>query len=158
MSVSEAESILMDIHKEGHIGFSTIIESIKKNRLSTGTQLDHDTTVLNKINLHRLIRSCATCICAKMVNKSFPLTKRTFTHIGEVISTDLAVGLPRSLKQNAYLAIFIGSYSKFVWVKPLTSKSEAQNYIPKLVAFIRCQTERTVKTIQSDNGGEFAVH
>lgn len=90
-----------------------------------------------------------------MVNKSFPLVKRTYKHVGEVISTDLALGLPLSLRKNVCLAVFVDSYSKFVWVKPLISKSEAQNYIPKLVALIKCQTERTVKTIRSDNGGEF---
>lgn len=45
-------------------------------------------------------------------------------------------------------------YSHYVWTIPLTYKSEVNNELKNLLKLLENQSERKVKRIVSDNGGE----
>lgn len=150
---AEIERILMLEHLKGHINMRDIVESIKLKRLKTGTKLDDYPELLKSIDISKL--TCDTCERTKMRNKSFKLTHRTYEQVGEVISSDLAVGLPMTLQKNVALAIFVDHYSSFVWVRPIRGKHEAAELFPAICALVKTQTEHPVKAFRTDNGGEY---
>lgn len=79
---------------------------------------------------------CLTCSQTKFRDKPFYLTGCIFKNVGEVISADLATGLPASLWNNHHLAMFADHFSSYIWSCPLSNKSDVIPLIPKFTALV----------------------
>lgn len=60
-----------------------------------------------------------------------------------------------SLDGYRYYIHFLDDFSRFVWVYPLKLKSDAYHAFIHFLTFIKTQFGKTLKALQSDNGGEY---
>jgi hypothetical protein len=77
--------------------------------------------------------------------------------VGDLLYADILYWNVPSVSQNTYALIILDEFSNFAWFSPLRSKDAktvADIWI-NLVAFLKTQTGRTVRSLQTDNGTEF---
>ncbi|GJU37827.1 retrovirus-related pol polyprotein from transposon TNT 1-94 [Tanacetum coccineum] len=60
-----------------------------------------------------------------------------------------------SVNGKKYILVIVDDYSRFTWVKFLTSKDEAPDFIIKFLKMIQVRLNATVRNICTDNGTEF---
>lgn len=60
-----------------------------------------------------------------------------------------------SLNGNRYYMSFVDAYSKFTWIFPINSKSDALSTFITLKHLVEKQLDASIKAIQTDWGGEF---
>ena len=60
-----------------------------------------------------------------------------------------------SLRRYAYYVYFIDEFSRKTWVYFMKNKDELFNKFKEFKALIENHTKKKIKTLQSDNGGEF---
>jgi hypothetical protein len=63
--------------------------------------------------------------------------------------------LATSLSRYAYYVSFIDDYSRKNWIYLLKAKNEVFGKFKEFKALVENLTERKIKTLRSDNGGEF---
>ncbi|GMF42324.1 unnamed protein product [Phytophthora lilii] len=74
----------------------------------------------------------------------------------EVIHSDVCGPMQTStFGDKRYFVTFIDEYSHFCVVYLLRNKSEVADKFAEFVAFAKTQTGKVVKTLRSDNGGEY---
>ncbi|GKF84419.1 retrovirus-related pol polyprotein from transposon TNT 1-94 [Tanacetum coccineum] len=61
----------------------------------------------------------------------------------------------QSANWKRYILVIIDDYSRFTWVKFLTSKDEALAFIIKFLKMIQVRLNVPVRKIRTDNGTEF---
>jgi hypothetical protein len=103
---------------------------------------------------------CEPCVEGKSHRSPFPSSTATRAAAPlELIHTDIAGPLPcTSIGGARYAIVIVDDYSRFTWVRQLTSKSDATQAIKDFTAWAETQHQRKgyrVRTIRSDNGGEF---
>jgi len=60
-----------------------------------------------------------------------------------------------SLSEYVYYVIFIDDYSRKCWIYFLKAKDEVLSKFKEFKAMIENHSEKSIKTLRSDNGGEF---
>ena len=60
-----------------------------------------------------------------------------------------------SLSGYAYYVSFIDDFSRKTWIYFMKNKDEVFSKFKEFKALIKNDTEKKIKTIRSDNGGEF---
>lgn len=60
-----------------------------------------------------------------------------------------------STKGFRYYSLFVDDFSRFVWLYPLRQKSDALTTFKHFLNLIFKQFKFGIKTIQTDNGGEY---
>ncbi|GJS69842.1 retrovirus-related pol polyprotein from transposon TNT 1-94 [Tanacetum coccineum] len=60
-----------------------------------------------------------------------------------------------SVNGKNYILVIVDDYSRFTWVKCLTSKNEAPDFIIKFLKMIQVRLKGPVRRIRTDNGTEF---
>ncbi|GKE42326.1 retrovirus-related pol polyprotein from transposon TNT 1-94, partial [Tanacetum coccineum] len=60
-----------------------------------------------------------------------------------------------SVNGKKYIFVIVDDYSRFTWVKCLSSKDEATNFIIKFLKMIQVRLKTPVRRIRTDNGTEF---
>ncbi|GJR92701.1 retrovirus-related pol polyprotein from transposon TNT 1-94 [Tanacetum coccineum] len=60
-----------------------------------------------------------------------------------------------SVSGKRYILVIVDDYSRFTWVKFLTSNDEAPDFIIKFLKMIQVRLNATVRNIRTDNGTEF---
>jgi hypothetical protein len=59
-----------------------------------------------------------------------------------------------SLGKSMYYVSFIDDFSKNIWIYFLRNKSEAFDEFKEFKALVENQTEKKIKVLRTDNGGE----
>ena len=127
----------------GHANVADISEAVKKNRI-TGVQLSSV-----KIN-------CKTCLKDKMSRKPFPRKSNQKTELLELIHMYVCGPFPvRSLAGAKYYLEFIDDNSQWCEIRFFKSKSEVLESTIEFISMVENQKGKRVKTLQSDNGGEY---
>ena len=62
-----------------------------------------------------------------------------------------------SVNNHRYFLTILDDCSRFVWVKLMKTKGEAQGLLKEFVAMVDTQFSSKVKVIRSDNGTEFIL-
>ncbi|MCO5580832.1 hypothetical protein L7F22_034705 [Adiantum nelumboides] len=102
------------------------------------------------------IELCEACIYGKLSRTKFPKSKSKTTRLLELIHSDVCGPMQTaSLTGNLYYLTFIDDFSKYTHIYFLKHKSEVFTHFQHFVAFVERQTEMQVKTLRSDNGGEY---
>lgn len=98
---------------------------------------------------------CEACIKGKSSEKPFR-AETTVEEPLEVISTDICGPFrTRSLGGAYYFLTLTDACTDFTTVKFLKQKSDAVMEIKNFIAFLKCQTSKTMKCLRSDGGGEY---
>ena len=54
-----------------------------------------------------------------------------------------------------YYLGFVDHYTKYIWFYPMTTKSNFSEIFPHFKNFVENQFQKSIKTLYSNNGGEF---
>jgi hypothetical protein len=101
--------------------------------------------------------ACVTCTKAKMCSRTFPkVSKSRASAPLELIHSDLIGRIsPKSLGGASYAMTIIDDHSRFVVVKLLKQKSETVSKFKEFRLKAENMTERKIKIVRTDNGGEY---
>ena len=104
------------------------------------------------------LSSCTSCSASKAHRISFHSSSSRATAPLELVHCDLLTFGTPSMRGAQYLLVIVDDYSRKLFGFPLYKKSDA------LASFLRFQQENELqtghklKTVRSDNGGEFSGH
>ena len=143
----QKEISLKLLHKRlGHANTKDILSALHKDSV-TGVLLKNSKPMPN----------CEICIQGKMSRTSFPKNSNRKSEILDIIHTDVCGPMRvNSLGGAKYYVEFIDDRSKWCEGKFLKSKAEVSNATKEYIALVENQQGKTVKCLQSDNGGEYS--
>jgi transposase InsO family protein len=99
---------------------------------------------------------CEHCIYGKHNRVRFPSGATREKGILELIHIDVFVPVPiPSLGKSVYYVSFIDDFSRNTWIYFLRNKSEVFDKFKEFKALVENQTEKKIKVLRTDNGGEF---
>jgi hypothetical protein len=99
---------------------------------------------------------CDGCAQGKNIKNPFPKRYNKAKGVLELIHSDVCGLMPSfSISGYVYYVYFINDYSRKTWVYLLKSKDEVFNKFKEFKALIENLSERNIKTLRSDNGGEY---
>ena len=87
---------------------------------------------------------------------SFPSSAKRANKILELVHSDVfgPVSVP-TLGKFVYYVSFIDDFSRNTWIYFLRKKSEVFDKFKEFKALVENQTEKKIKALRTDNGGEF---
>ena len=87
---------------------------------------------------------------------SFPSGAKRVNKILELVHSDVFGPMPvPSLGKSMYYVSFIYDFSRNTWIYFLRKKSEVFEKFKEFKALVESQTEKKIKVLRTDNGGEF---
>jgi hypothetical protein len=99
---------------------------------------------------------CKGCALGKNTKKPFPSSNNRSKEILDLIHSDVCSPMPvKSLGGSLYYVIFIDDYSRKTWLYLLKTKDEVFNKFQEFKAEIENLTNKKIKTLRTDNGGEY---
>ena len=99
---------------------------------------------------------CEACIGGKHHRSPFDASDRTTSEHLELVHTDLCgkMGV-KSIGGAEYFISFTDDKTRYSWVYPLKTKDQAFDYFLEWKALVEKSSGKKLKTIRSDNGGEY---
>jgi len=144
------QSAILWHRRLGHFGFDSLCNSTMSNAVSGVPKLtlpaDHE-------------RFCVVCADSKLHRASINKSTSTIssTQRLELIHSDLCGPFSTSSHGGAYyFATFTDDVSRMVWISFLKKKSDLLQHFQAFKAFAEKQAGSPIKSIRSDNGGEYA--
>jgi transposase InsO family protein len=99
---------------------------------------------------------CKGCMLGKNINKAFPSSDNRAQGILDLVQSDVCGPMSSpSLGGCLYHAIFIDDYSRKCWIYFLKAKSDTFDKFRDYKACIEKKAGKHIKTLRTDNGGEF---
>jgi hypothetical protein len=99
---------------------------------------------------------CKGCALGKNIKKPFSSNNNRSKEILDLIHSDVCSPMPvKSLGGSLYYVIFIDDYSRKTWLYLLKTKDEVFNKFQEFKAEIENLTNKKIKTLRIDNGGEY---
>jgi transposase InsO family protein len=99
---------------------------------------------------------CNGCAQGKNIKNPFPKQDNKIEGVLEFIHSDVCGPMPSSsISGYVYYVSFIDDYSRKTWIYFLKTKDEVFNKFKEYKALIENLSERKIKTLRSDNGGEY---
>jgi hypothetical protein len=96
------------------------------------------------------------CAQGKNIKNPFPKRDNKAEAVLELIHSDVCGPMPSSsISGYVYYVSFIDDYSRKTWVYFLKSKDEVFSKFKEFKALIENLSERKIKILRSDNGGEY---
>jgi hypothetical protein len=127
----------------GHASNATLRMMQKNGQISDKIKIPSDEIV------------CETCALAKQSRKTFKKESNNNYHSGIVCSDVMGPITPTSVSGNKYVVTFIEMDTKYVKVYPMKSKNEVQKMFKIYHNHIKTETNLKIKSLRSDNGGEY---
>jgi hypothetical protein len=99
---------------------------------------------------------CEHCLYGKQNQVRFPSGATRAEGILHLVHSDVfgPVSFP-SLGKSMYYVSFIDDFSRKTWIYFLRKKSEVFDRFKEFKALVENQTEKQIKVLRTDNGGEF---
>lgn len=98
---------------------------------------------------------CESCAHGKQHRQKFASSSRKTKEPFELVHTDVCGRLEtESLNGGLYFLTFIDDFTRYVWIFVLKRKSEVFARFKEWKAMIERLTNRKLKTLRSNNGGE----
>lgn len=94
-----------------------------------------------------------SCIFGKSHRHQFGTRPRAI-QAGELVHCDVCGPFPNSITNLRYFVLFRDDYSGYRIIYFMKNKSEVKQKLKEMIAQARI-TDHTIKTLLSDNGGEF---
>ena len=129
----------------GHLHHGGLKELAKKNMVHGLPNMDYEGKI------------CEECVLSKHVRTSFPKKVEYWAKQPlELIHTDICGPItPESFSGKRYFITFINDFSRKTWVYFLKEKSEAFEVFKKFKVMVERATDRQIKVVRSDRGGEY---
>lgn len=138
---SSSSSAAIWHQKLGHPSLSLFQSLIKQHNLPVSRPYD----------VH-----CFSCNAVKSHKLSFPISESVSIAPFDLMHIDEWGPAPvPSVQGFRYYLLIIDDYSRFSWLFPLHYKSDVKTTLTHFKAYVGNQFKTTVKTVRSDNGGEF---
>jgi len=101
-------------------------------------------------------KTCTVCLEGKQTRLPFNTSENDSSEILELVHSDLCGPIEvESLAGSKYILVFVDDFSKKVFVYFLKNKDKVKDYFVIFKTFAENQTGRKIKTLRSDNGGEY---
>ena len=101
---------------------------------------------------------CLECAAGKMTRLPFPNSERVDREVLALVHTDLIGPItPQTPNGKRFVLTFIDDRSRRTWVYLLKAKSETFECFKAWKAQAETQSEKKLKTLRSDNGGEYIL-
>ncbi|KAE8237556.1 hypothetical protein A4X06_0g9194, partial [Tilletia controversa] len=107
--------------------------------------------------LYRAMQVCDTCVETKMARLPFPHSLHRSLVVLELVFVDL-LGPVSTTSPFSYVMVIVDDFSRKAWGVVLSSKSQAFERLKEWTKQQEVQTEKKLKTLRSDGGGEFSSH
>ena len=102
---------------------------------------------------------CEHCIYGKQIRKTSPSLDRKRLLPLELVHSDVCGPMPtKSLGGSSYFVTFIDDSTRKVWLYGLRSKDQVFSTFQKFLSMVENQFGRQLKSIRTDNGGEYVSH
>jgi len=142
----EANLSMMTWHQRlGHASISDIKEMNSRS-------------LLGKIDKND-IEMCDVCQISKQTKKPFPIESAKDKDVyrsNDIVCSDVMGPIsPPSRSKKVYIVSFVLMKSRYMKIYPMTNKSEVFEMFKTYCNEIKTETGIIIKTIRSDNGGEF---
>jgi hypothetical protein len=99
---------------------------------------------------------CKGCAQGNNIKNTFPKNNNKAEGILELVHSNVCGPMPStSLRRYVYYVSFIDDYSRKTWVYFLKSKDEVLGKFKEFKALVENLSERKIKILRSDNGGEY---
>ncbi|CAI5957149.1 unnamed protein product [Closterium sp. NIES-64] len=129
-----------------HVGMDTI-RSSAKNEVAIGLDLKSATGADSP---------CVLCVGGKLARHTFPDQGSDADDVLAVVHIDLCGPFRMAAKDGSlYFLLLKDHKTRYVWVKPITKKSDALPVFVQWLAVAERQTKKSVLMLRSDRGGEF---
>jgi hypothetical protein len=137
----------------GHLSYSTLHKLIKNKCIEANNM--NISMINNKIIKQLEEQECAACIKGKF--KRLPMTGEIKHNINSKMQMWVAdvMGPIKILDEVSYLLLASDAYEKHVFVKQVSTKSEATTELIKLIKQQQTMTGKKLVLLHTDNGGEF---
>lgn len=100
--------------------------------------------------------NCITCCEGKQARLPFSHKGKRCENVLEIVHADLCGPMEQvSLGQARYFLLFVEDYSRMAFVYFLKAKNQALKYFKEFKVLVETQTGKKLKTLRTDNGGEF---
>ena len=100
--------------------------------------------------------TCKGCVRGKNIENPFSKSETKTKGMLELIHSDVCDPIPSiSLSGYEYYVTFIDDYSRKTWIYFLKTKSEVLGKFKEFKALIENHSERRIKTLRSNNVGEY---
>ncbi|PNX72737.1 retrovirus-related Pol polyprotein from transposon TNT 1-94, partial [Trifolium pratense] len=110
----------------------------------------------NKITFTESSNKCIDCLSNKSHKLPFSKSSITSSYPLEIVYSDVWGPAPvYSIDGFRYYVIFVDHFSKYVWLYPIKLKSDVSLIFPTFKNLVEKQFNTKIKTVFSDNGGEF---
>ena len=129
----------------GHIAPSTI-RRMQEKGIVDGVP-DFDKELNNAV--------CKSCMDGKMKRSPHPRSKTVTELPLDLVHSDVVGPLAPSPGGYKYLVTFIDDCTRYKWIALMKKKSEVPKHLEDFLNLVENQTERRVKRIRTDNGGEY---
>ena len=94
----------------------------------------------------------------KFSKSPFPSSDSKSTGILDLIHTDVSGQMSHvSLSGYEYHVLFIDGHSRRTWISFLKINCEVFKWFQEFIALVETQTGRKIKSLRSDNGGEYTL-
>lgn len=129
----------------GHLNFGGL-KTLQNRNMVTG---------LPQINIPAEV--CEECIVSKQPRSQFPKGQSwRAKKVLELLHSDICGPIkPTSNGGKRYLITFIDDFTRKIWVYFLQKKSEALDVFKNFKARVENETEKSIKTLRTDRGGEY---
>jgi hypothetical protein len=102
---------------------------------------------------------CEQCVCGKKNRVRFPYGALREEGILQLVHSDVVRPmLVPSLEKYVYYVSFIYDFSRNTWIYFLMKKFEVFDSFKEFKALVENQTEKRIKVLRTDNGGEFCIN
>ena len=142
--VVSGEKTMLRYQRLGHIG-------------EKGLRILHGKSMVEGISNSSLdFDFCENCVYGKQNRVSFPSGGKRKKQILELVHSDVfgPVKVP-SLGKSVYYVSFIDDFSRNTWIYFFGKKYEVFERFKEFKALVENQTEKKIKVLRTDNGGEF---
>jgi len=141
-------------HKRlGHLNHENVI-LLKKRQLAIDFPLEIENLNNSKSNI---INQCEDCVMGKTHRTAMPSSRTHYTtKVLEMVHSDVCGPMTNaSIGGAKFFVTFIDDFSRYIVVVPLKSKAEVLQCFIKYRAWAENLTGEKIKTLRSDNGGEY---
>jgi transposase InsO family protein len=100
--------------------------------------------------------TCEPCIMGKQTRQPFPASESKTIEPLELVHMDLCGPFKDpSLEGHRYVATILDDYSKLSVVIPLKKKKDVAQVVQENLTLLELQSDKKVKTVRTDRGGEY---
>ena len=110
-----------------------------------------------KLNATKNVSRCKACVYGKSTRAPIPRQGGVRAKgVLDLVHTDVCGQMPEaSLGGSRYFVSFVDDHSRYAWIYPIQMKSDVFVTFKKWLAMVEKSHSRSLKVLQSDNGGEY---